>query len=339
METVGSMGAAATERAIRFRGIILFKKTRAGVLMIKSKASQQARKQAWLGYMFISPWLIGLVVFSLLPLLATLLLSFMDWDIYTPPKWAGLGNYHNLFTDKLFYKSMKITLLYSLFAIPLNLIFGLMISLLLNAKIRFINIFRTIFYIPSVITGVAVAMLWIWIFNSNYGLMNYFLDFFGIQGPKWLEDPKWILPSYILISIWAVGGNAVLFLGGLQNIPQHLYEAAIIDGAGRWKSFWKITLPLLTPTLFFLLLMGIIGSFKIFTTAYMINGGGGGPDNAGLFYMLYLYQKAFVALDMGYASAMAWVGGAISLFFAIIVYRTQNKWVYYEADVSKKGGR
>ncbi len=305
--------------------------------MSATKFSPLRRKEARLGYLFISPWIIGLIVFSLLPLLSTLILSFMEWDIYSDPTWTGFDNYQNLFTDKLFYQSMKVTLLYSLFSIPLNLVFGLMLSLLLNSKLKGINLFRTIFYIPSVITGVAVAMLWIWIFNSHFGLINYVLDMFSIKGPRWLKDPKWILPSYILISLWGVGGNAVLFLGGLQNIPEQLYEAARIDGANRWKIFWKVTLPLLTPTLFFLLLMGIIGSFKIFTTAYMINGGGGGPENAGLFYMLYLYQKAFVSLDMGYASAMAWVGGLISLTLAVLVYRTQNKWVYYEADVVQKG--
>ncbi|NGQ95862.1 sugar ABC transporter permease [Brevibacillus sp. SYP-B805] len=305
--------------------------------MSRQRMSPLARNEERLGYLFISPWILGLLIFTLFPLVATFLISFTDWDIYNPPKWVGLKNYFNLFTDKLFFQSLKVTLLYSLFSIPLTLAGGLILALLLNANIRFIHLFRTIFYIPSVITGVAVAMLWIWIFNAHYGLLNYFLSWFGIEGPKWLEDPKWILPTYVLISLWKVGGNAVLFLGGLQNIPQHLYEAARMDGANRWQIFWKITLPLLTPTLFFLLLMGIIDSFKIFTTAYMINDGGGGPDNAGLFYMLYLYQKAFVSLDMGYASAMAWIGGGISLILAIVVYRTQSKWVYYEADVGKKG--
>jgi len=306
--------------------------------MSGSKSSPLSRREAMLGYMFISPWLIGLLLFSLLPLLATLALSFMKWDIHNPPKWVGLDNYADLFEDPLFFKSMKVTMLYSAFHIPINLFFGLMLSLLLNVKIPLMNFFRTLFYLPSVITGVAVAILWIWVLDGNLGLLNNMLSWFGIKGPAWLQDPNWVLPSYILISLWGVGGNAVIFLGGLQNIPQHLYEAAKMDGAGRLRIFWKVTLPLLTPTLFFLLLMGIIGSFKMFTTAYMVGGGEGGPDHAGLFYMLYLYQKAFISLKMGYASAMAWVGGGISLIFAIILYKTQRMWVYYDGEKADQGG-
>ncbi|CAK4826397.1 unnamed protein product [Aphanomyces euteiches] len=203
-------------------------------------------------------------------------------------------------------------------------------------KLKGINFFRTLLYLPSVLTGVAVSMLWLWIFNADYGLLNYFLSWFGISGPQWLKDPSWVLTSYVIMSLWGVGGSAILFLGGLQNIPEQLYEAAKIDGAGTLRRFWRITLPLLTPTLFFLLLMGIIDSFQVFTQAYIINGrGGGGPENSGLFYMLYLYQKAFQSFDMGYASAMAWIGGLLSLALALIVYSTQKKWVYYEADQSE----
>lgn len=300
--------------------------------MTRRAMSRAARRQERLGFLFISPWLVGLIVFSLFPIFASLLLSFTHWDIYHGPTWTGLDNFSRLVKDPLFYQSIQVTLTYSAMSIPLNLIFGLLLSLLLNLKIRGIDLYRTIFYIPSVITGVAVAMLWLWIFNDYFGLLNYFLSWFGIEGPKWLRDPNWILPTYVIMSIWGVGGNAILFLGGLQNIPGHLYEAARIDGASPFQRFFRITLPLLTPTLFFLVLMGIIGSFQVFTSAYVINGrGGGGPDNAGLFYMLYLYQKAFQDYDMGYASAMAWIGGIISLVLAIAVYRTQNKWVYYES--------
>lgn len=260
----------------------------------------------------------------------------MHWDIYRAPSWVGLDNFKSLFADPLFYKSMKVTLTYSAMSIPVNLILGLLLSLLLNTKVKGINFFRTLFYLPSVISGVAVAMLWMWILNSKFGLLNYFLSLIGIEGPSWLQDPKWILPSFVLIGVWGVGGNAILFLGGLQNIPGHLYEAARVDGANVFTRFWKITLPLLTPTLFFLLMMGIIGSFQVFTTAYVINGSGtGGPDNAGLFYMLYLYQKAFKSFDMGFATAMAWIGGLISLILAVLVYWTQNKWVYYESDTGR----
>lgn len=298
-----------------------------------AKLSRSARREQRLGYVFISPWIGGLLLFSALPIIASLALSFMHWDIYQSPTWIGLDNFERLFRDDLFYKSMRVTLTYSAMSIPLSLVLGLMLSLLLNLKLKGINFFRTLFYLPSVLTGVAVSMVWLWILNSDYGLLNSFLSTIGIEGPQWLKDPKWIVPSYVIMSLWGVGGSAILFLGGLQNIPEQLYEAAKIDGAGTLRRFWKVTLPLLTPTLFFLLLMGIIDSFQVFTQAYIINGrGAGGPDNAGLFYMLYLYQNAFKQFDMGYASAMAWIGGLLSLILALIVYTTQNKWVYYEAE-------
>jgi len=304
------------------------------------KTSKLEREEARLGYLYILPWILGFICFSAIPIIASLIISFMRWNIVGIPEWIGLKNYRDLFRDNLFYISLKVTLLYSAISIPLSLMFGLALSLLLNLKIKGIDLFRTLFYLPSVITGVAVAILWKWIFNGEYGLLNYLLSFFGISGPDWLKDPKWVLPSYIIMSLWGVGGSAILFLGGLQNIPSQLYEAAKIDGANVFQRFWKMTIPLLTPTLFFLLLMGIIGSFQMFTSAYVINGrGGGGPENSGLFYMLYLYQNAFQASRMGYASAMAWIGGIISFILAIAVYWTQNKWVYYEADEVSKGGR
>lgn len=305
---------------------------------VKKRRWNIERKEELLGYAFISPWIIGFLIFGAFPILASLVLSFMEWDIFRAPTWVGLDNFVRLFGDRLFYKSMTVTLTYSALSIPLSLVLGLGLSLLLNLEVRGIAFFRTLFYIPSVITGVAVAMLWLWILNSDYGLLNYTLALVGINGPEWLRDPQWILPSYVIMSLWGIGGSAIMFLGGLQNIPVQLYEAAKIDGAGVWQRFWKVTLPLLTPTLFYLLMMGIIGSFQVFTTAYVINGrGGGGPDNAGLFYMLYLYQNAFQEYDMGYASAMAWIGGVISLVLSLLVYRTQNAWVYYETDITRKG--
>lgn len=307
--------------------------------MVKVRLSRAARREQLTGYLYISPWIVGFLAFMAFPIFYSLYLSFCNWDIYNGVKWIGLKNYTLLFHDPLFYQSLKVTGIYSVLSIPLNLIVGLLVSLLLNLKVRGVGFFRTLFYLPSVISGVAVAMLWMWIFNGEYGLINYFLSWFGIKGPDWLQNPHWIIPVYVIMGLWGVGGNAILFLGGLQNIPQQLYEAAAIDGAGAWRRFWNITLPLITPTLFFLLLMGIIQSFQVFTSAYVINGrGGGGPDNAGLFYMLYLFDQAFQEYHMGYASAMAWVGGIIAIVIALLVYLTQKKWVYYEADVAAKGG-
>ncbi|WP_225442437.1 carbohydrate ABC transporter permease [Paenibacillus lycopersici] len=312
--------------------------------MAKSIMSKAERREERLGFLFISPWLIGLVIFAVFPIAASLIISFMKWDIYQSPSWVGLDNFKHLFHDKLFYKSLRVTLVYSAFAIPLGLIFGLALSLMLNLNIRGINTYRTLFYLPSVISGVAIAMVWKWIFNSDYGLLNYLLSLIGIHGPKWLEDPNWILTTYIIMSLWSIGGSAIIFLGGLQNIPGHLYEAAKIDGARLLQRFSRITLPLLTPTLFFQLLMGIIGSFQVFTSAFIMNGrggssSGGGPNNEGLFYMLYLYQKAFKTFDMGYASAMAWVGGIISFILAIVVYKSQGKWVFYDAEDNNGKGK
>lgn len=308
--------------------------------MQATRRSKLVRNEGLTGYLYILPWIIGFLAFSAFPILDSLYLSFNHWDIYQPPHWVGLANYRLLFRDPLFYKSLEVTLTYSAMYIPLSLVLGLLISLMLNLKIKGIGIFRTLFYLPSVISGVAVSMLWMWIFNKDYGLINYLLSLVGIKGPDWLNNPHWIVPVYVIMGLWGVGGSAVLFLGVLQNIPKHLYEAAQIDGASVWQRFWKITLPQLTPTIFFLLLTGIVGSFQVFTSAYVINGrGAGGPDNAGLFYMLYLFNQAFQQYNMGYASAMAWIGGLISMILAVIVYRTQNKWVYYEADLSNKGGR
>ncbi|HXT34922.1 MAG TPA: sugar ABC transporter permease, partial [Chloroflexota bacterium] len=203
--------------------------------------------------------------------------------------------------------------------------------------------FRTLFYIPSVIAGVAVAAIWMWTLNGQFGLLNYLLSFIGITGPDWLGDPNFALYALVLISLWGVGGGAVIYLAGLQNIPSQLYEAAAIDGAGVLARFRRITLPLLSPTIFFLLVTGIIASFQTFTTVYILSGVNrdqpiGAPEDSTLFYLLYLYQQAFTSSKFGYAAAMAWVGALISLVLALIVFKSQNRWVYYEAERGREAG-
>jgi multiple sugar transport system permease protein len=298
----------------------------------RPRRGRLARKEAMEGYLAISPWLIGLVAFTAGPILASFGLSFTDWNITQPPAWVGLRNYSDLVNDEYFWDSLRVTLVYSALSLPLNLVVGLFLSVLLNQKLRGMYLFRTLFYLPSVVAGVATAALWLWIFNPIYGILNILLSKIGITGPAWLADPHWALYALVIMSVWGAGGNAVIYLAGLQNIPAQLYEAAAIDGAGRWAQFWRITIPLLSPTILFLLVMGIIGSFQTFTTVYVLTNGTGGPEESTLFYMLYLYQKAFQNFQMGYASALAWVGAIIAMALALLVFKSSPLWVYYEAE-------
>lgn len=293
---------------------------------------RMARREALEGYISIAPWAIGFLIFNLGPILASIYFSFTQWTITRPPVWVGLHNYEYMFTkDPLFWQALKVTMLYVVYSLPIKLIGGLALSLLLNLKVRGMNIFRTIFYIPAVISGVAVAMMWLWLLQPDYGAVNSLLSMVGIQGPGWFWDPQWALFSVALMSVWNVGSGAVIYLAGLQNIPPHLYEAAQMDGANAWHRFWRITLPLLTPTLFFQLVMEMIDSFRVFTQAFVITRGG--PLNATYFYMLYLYEEAFQNFNMGYASALALVLTLIILVATVFIYTTSNRWVYYEAEV------
>lgn len=293
--------------------------------------SPRARKEAVEGYLGLSPWLIGFVLFTLGPVVASIYFSMTQWTITRPPQWVGLANYERMFfDDPLYWQALKVTFLYVLYSLPLKLVGGLALSLLLNVKVPGMNFFRTVFYIPAVISGVAVSMMWLWLLQPDYGAINNMLSLVGIQGPGWFWDPDWALFSVALMSIWSVGSGAVIYLAGLQNIPPHLYEAAEIDGAGVISRFFRITLPLLTPTLFFQLIVEMIDSFRVFTQAFIITRGG--PLHATYFYMLYLYEEAFQNFNMGYASAMAIVLTLIILIATVLVYQTSNRWVYYEAE-------
>lgn len=293
--------------------------------------SPLARREAIEGYIGISPWVIGFLLFNLGPILASIYFSMTTWTITRPPVWVGLANYERMFfNDPLYWQALKVTLLYVVYSLPLKLVGGLALALLLNQKVRGMNFFRTVFYIPAVISGVAVSMMWLWLLQPDYGAVNSLLSLVGIEGPGWFWDPDWALFSVALMSIWSVGSGAVIYLAGLQNIPPHLYEAAEIDGAGSSSQFWKITLPLLTPTLFFQLVVEMIESFRVFTQAFIITRGG--PLNATYFYMLYLYEEAFQNFNMGYASAMAIILTLIILAATVFVYRTSNRWVYYEGE-------
>jgi multiple sugar transport system permease protein len=361
-------------------------------------------RRAWrrdlTGYLFASPWLIGLVTLTLLPMVASLLLSFVQWrgvrlEVLRPGmkvetqaqgnyiRWVGLGNYHRalagvgagaaddwralrgwaaghglgaappvnpapaapaggVLPDKNVWTALKNTAYYSFLSVPLGLTVALLLALLLNQKLRGISLFRTLYYMPHVIGGVATMMMWAWVFNPTFGLLNAFLrqaarpllwlhllapDW---QPPQWLYDAHWSKPSLIMMSLWGSGGAMLIFLAALQNVPEQLYEAARIDGASRFRQFLHVTLPQISPAVFFNLVMGVIGSFQVFDTAYIMTGGG--PNRSTLFYVLYLYQKGFEDFQLGYASALAWILFVIVLGATLVLVGSSRRWVYYESD-------
>ncbi|MEC2346167.1 sugar ABC transporter permease [Paenibacillus barengoltzii] len=290
----------------------------------------------WSGYLFILPWLLGLVLFTVGPMLFSLLLAFSSWDIITGVKsieWVGLDNFKAIFQDELFYQSLKVTFVFALISVPLYQIFSLIAAMLLNMRTRGMKLFRLIYFMPSVIPAVAVSMMWVMIFNPEYGVLNRALALVGIQGPAWLQDPSYALGALIVMGIWGIGNTIIIYLSGLQGVPEELYEAAELDGAGRFRRFFSITLPMISPTIFFNLIMGIIGGFQYFTQAFVMTNGG--PLNSTLFYNLYLYNKAFQDYEMGYASALSWILFVIILVFTLLVIRSSSMWVYYQGDDDK----
>jgi multiple sugar transport system permease protein len=291
------------------------------------------RREALTFYLFILPWVIGFVLFTAGPLLLSFYTSLTRWDLLTDPVWLGLGNYSHMGADPLFWQSLRVTTIYTLIYVPLDLVGGLLLALLVRPQIRGIGLFRTVFYLPSVLAGVAFVVVWMWMLEPRGGLVNLLLGQMGMAGPRWLLDPDWALPSLILMSFWGWGRAMVIFLAGLQTIPAELYEAAAIDGAGGWTQLRRITLPLLTPTIFFNLLLSLISTFQTFTSAFVATDGG--PLDATLFFVLYIYRQAFQFFKMGYASAMAWVLFAIVLILTVLIFRTQNLWVYYGGEGSE----
>lgn len=288
-------------------------------------------KQNVEGYLFISPWIIGFILFTGGPILASLVLSFFKWSLIRPPRLIGFSNYINMFTDDpLFWQSLKVTVTYVVVAVPLQLIFALFLAILLNQKVRLIPLFRTIFYLPSQVSVVAIAVVFLWIYHPELGLVNDLLRRIGIQGPAWLISTTWALPALIGMSLWSVGGAMIIMLAGLQDVPQHLYEAAALDGAGEVAKFRHVTLPMLSPVLFFNLVLGIIAGFQYFAQTYVMTQGG--PLNATLFYALYLYMSAFNFLKMGYAAALAWILFLVIMVVTVWQLRLARHWVYYEFE-------
>lgn len=292
-----------------------------------------ARRQALWCYVFIAPAVLGLLLFSLGPMIASLWLSFTSYDLLSSPEWVGTQNYTDLVSDELFRKSLSVTLVYGLVSVPCTMLIALVLAIMLNAKIPALPFFRSAYYLPSVISGVAVATLWKWMFNGEYGLINAGLARLGIAGPAWLTDEQWALRALIFMSLWGFGGTMLIYLAGLQGVPKELYEAAQVDGASRLRQHLHVTVPMLSPVTFFNLIMGIIASLQVFAEPFVLTKGG--PNNSTLLLSVYLYQNAFQYLKMGYASAIAWVTFAIILVFTLLVFRSMPMWVHSEAGEEK----
>lgn len=282
------------------------------------------------GYLFLAPWLVGFLLLTAGPLVGSLYYSFTDFNLLTTPNWVGLQNYEQMLTnDDRYYQSLRVTFTYVLVSVPLSLVFALLIAVILNNNLRWMALYRSVYYLPSLLGGsVAIAILWRQVFGAE-GIVNRVLGAFGIEGPSWISSPDYALDTLIVLNVWQFGAAMIIFLAGLRQIPQDLYDAASVDGAGRWNKFLRITLPLLTPLVFFNLVLGIISAFKAFTPAYIVSGGSGGPVDSTLFYSLYLYQKAFTSFEMGYASAMAWILLLIIAFFTAMTFVTSKYWVHY----------
>lgn len=308
--------------------------TRAAPRPPKKRMSAMARREAITGLLWVQAWFIGFVLFTLGPIVAAAYLSFTEWNGVGSPKWVGLGNYSELFTDDpLFWQSLKVTGVFAVLYLPLSLLIGFGMALLMNQKLRGVTVFRTIYYLPSVLSGVAVAVLWGFVFHRDYGVLNYFLSWFGIDPVPWLQDPHWVIPALVIMQLWGIGGSVIIYLGGLQGIPTELYEVARIDGAGWWATLRTVTLPMMSPVIFFQLVLGVIATLQIFTQAYVLTGGG--PDYASFFYAINIYQRAFVELRLGYACALSVVLALIIIAITGIIFKTSRSWVYYAGEKEK----
>ena len=311
----------------------------ASVKQARTDHSWQTRLQEWwfrnrslIGFAFILPWFAGFIIFDLMPFIYNLYLSFSDYQIGTvgTPPWIGLENYLEIFTkDKLFGKSMYNTVYYLGFSVPLRLIFAFLIALLLNLRVRGMQLYRTLFYVPSVVPLVAATLIFAGLLNTKYGLFNQLFVLVGIQPVRWLSSPHWLKPSLILLSLWGFGAQMIIFLAGLQGIPEDLYEAAAIDGGSGWQRLIYITVPLMTPTIFFNLLIGVIGGFQVFAQVFVMFDTNGGPLQAALVYMLHVYNKAFRDFEFGYAAALSVILFCIIFVLTIALVYTSNRWVFY----------
>ena len=282
-----------------------------------------------LGLVFISPWIIGFLIFTIYPIFSSLYYSFTDYGLFGNPNWVGLQNYINLFTnDDKFFLSLYNTVFFFLLAMPASVVVAIFLAILLNSKLRGMTFFRSLFFLPTIVPAVASAAVWMWILNPQWGLLNTSLRLAGVHGPPWLSDPDWAKPSLVFVALWTIGSEVILYLAALQEIPRDYYEAARVDGANSFQQTRFITLPMITPVIFFHLVNGTIWAFQYFTEAYVMTGGG--PANATLFYALNLYRNAFTSLKMGYASAQTWILFIVVMIATLIIVRSSKGWVYYE---------
>lgn len=305
----------------------------------KQRYSSLERSRAKSGFLFALPWIIGFLIFGLYPICVSFYYSLTSFNIFQSPKWVGLSNYAELFADPKFFKSLWNTFYMVIFAMPITIVVALLLAVLLNQKVKGSSIYRTIFYLPSIVPTVASSLLWIWLLNPQAGLINWILKAFGLYQPNWLQDPRYTKPALIIMGIWGVGSMMIIFLASLQDVPRAQYEAAEIDGANSVQRFFHITLPGISPVILFQLIMSVITYFQYFTQAYLLisgstggsglNGVSGGAENSLLFYSLYLFQNAFGYFKMGKASAMAWILFIIVMIVTAIIFKTQDRWVTY----------
>jgi multiple sugar transport system permease protein len=293
-----------------------------------AKISRLQRREEIAGYIWVSPWLLGFLGLTALPLIASLVLGLTDWNGTGTLRWVGLANYEKIFTgDPVFWQSLKVTAIFAVLYLPLSLVLGFALAMLMNQPLKGIRLLRTIYYVPSVLSGVAVSILWAFIFNKNYGVFDWLLGLVHVAPVPWLTSSFWVIPALVVMQLWGVGGSMIIYLAGIQSVPTELYEAARVDGAGWWRRLRTVTLPMTSPTILFNLILGLIGTFQVFTQAYIITQGG--PNYASLFYALDIYDTAFQDLRLGYASALATILFAIIVVVSAVVFRWSRSWVYY----------
>jgi multiple sugar transport system permease protein len=288
----------------------------------------RTRRRLRTGLLFVSPWVVGFLAFTLYPFLATLFYSFTNYDIVSNAQWVGLANYQHLIHDGLFWKALYNTAFYTLFEVPLSTVVAIGLALLLNMRVRGLAIYRTIFYLPTVVPIVASSILWLWLFNPSFGIVNALLTDVHVPGPGWMFSTLWAKPTFVLLGIWGSGAPMVVYLAALQGVPKEMYEVANIEGSNAWQRLRYVTLPMISPAILFNVILALVSSLQYFTQAYVMTQGG--PDNSTLFYSLYLYQQAFQQLHLGYASAMAWILFVIVLVITLLLFRSSSRWVYYE---------
>jgi multiple sugar transport system permease protein len=294
----------------------------------RKRVLTQSRRRAIVGYLFIGPWLLGFLIFTAYPIVMSAYYSLTNYDILSAPTFVGLKNYRYMFHDPLFWTSLRLTAIYCGVVVPATIVIGFGLAVMLNQKVHWLPVWRSIYFLPSVVPAIAGAFLWEWIFNPDYGFVNGALHWIGISGPQWFASTTWVIPTFILLALWGAGGGLLLYLAALQQVPKTLYEACEIDGAGPFKRLIHVTLPMTSPVILFQFLTGLITSFQVFTAGYVITQGG--PDNASLFYIVYLYRVGWQYFQMGYASALAWILLILTLAITGVTLLVARRVVHYE---------